>query len=250
MRARNLKPGFFTNEELVELPFEARLLFAGLWCMADREGRLQDRPKRVKIEIFPADDVDVDKCLVALATRKLILRYVIDGTQYIQIVNFHKHQHPHKTEKPSVIPAPLNNGALTVVAPLANGSRPAESLLLNPESRILNPECGFSARKDFEEIQSAYPKRSGEDGWLLGEREYYQRIEEGADHEEILAGVRRYADYCKATQAIGTQFVLAPRRFFAERKYREAWKPPATKTEQREEACLDAARGFLEASDG
>lgn len=37
-RARNIKPGFFTNDELVELPFEVRSLFIGLWAIADREG--------------------------------------------------------------------------------------------------------------------------------------------------------------------------------------------------------------------
>jgi len=37
-RSRNIKPGFFKNDHLVELPFEYRLLFAGLWTLADREG--------------------------------------------------------------------------------------------------------------------------------------------------------------------------------------------------------------------
>ena len=59
-RARNIKPSFFTNEDLVELPFEDRLLFIGLWTLADREGRLEDRPKRIKMAVFPADNVDVD----------------------------------------------------------------------------------------------------------------------------------------------------------------------------------------------
>ena len=38
MRARNLKPGFFKNETLAEIEPLGRLLFQGLWCMADREG--------------------------------------------------------------------------------------------------------------------------------------------------------------------------------------------------------------------
>ena len=46
-RARNIKPGFFANENLAECDPLARLLFAGLWCLADREGRLEDRPKRI-----------------------------------------------------------------------------------------------------------------------------------------------------------------------------------------------------------
>ena len=59
-RSRNIKPGFFKNELLAELPFEYRILLQGLWCQADRDGLLEARPKRLKAEIFPYDDVDVD----------------------------------------------------------------------------------------------------------------------------------------------------------------------------------------------
>ena len=53
MRARNLKPGFFKNDALAECDPLARILFEGLWCMADREGRLECHPKRIKAEILP-----------------------------------------------------------------------------------------------------------------------------------------------------------------------------------------------------
>ena len=59
-RARNIKPGFFRNADLAELPIEARLLFIGLWTIADREGRMEDRPKQIKMELFPADSLDCD----------------------------------------------------------------------------------------------------------------------------------------------------------------------------------------------
>ena len=49
-RARNVKPGFFKNELLAECEPLARILFEGLWCEADREGRLEDRPRRLKAE--------------------------------------------------------------------------------------------------------------------------------------------------------------------------------------------------------
>jgi len=49
-RSRNIKPGFFRNADLVELPVETRLLFIGLWGLADREGRMSDRPKQIKIK--------------------------------------------------------------------------------------------------------------------------------------------------------------------------------------------------------
>lgn len=104
MRARNIKPGFLKNERLVELPFEWRLLFIGLWMMADREGRLEDRPKRIKMEVMPADDVDIEAGLTALQSAGFIHRYEVDGGRYIEVENFVKHQRPHPNEAKSVIP--------------------------------------------------------------------------------------------------------------------------------------------------
>jgi hypothetical protein len=103
-RARNIKPGFFRNADLVELPFEVRLLFIGLWTLADRAGRLIDRPKQIKMEIFPADNVDCNAALDLLAEIEMIERYEVNGKQYIQIVNFLKHQNPHQREPESIIP--------------------------------------------------------------------------------------------------------------------------------------------------
>lgn len=111
LRIRSLKPDFFKDEDLAGLPFETRLCFAGLWVLADREGRLEDRPKRLKVEIFPYDDVDIEKSLKLLEKPKnssllsFIQRYDIEGQKYIQIINWHKHQKPHHTEADSKIPA-------------------------------------------------------------------------------------------------------------------------------------------------
>ena len=88
MRARNIKPAFFVNEDLTELPYEARLLFIGLWTLADREGRLADRPKRIKIELFPVDNIDIDLMLNKLANAKFIERYESDGKSVISIGKF------------------------------------------------------------------------------------------------------------------------------------------------------------------
>ncbi len=52
-RARNIKPGLFKNEILGVAEPIYTLLFEGLWLLADREGRLEDRPLRIKAEIFP-----------------------------------------------------------------------------------------------------------------------------------------------------------------------------------------------------
>jgi hypothetical protein len=105
-RSRNIKPGFFRNAELVELPVETRLLFIGLWTLADREGRLEDRPRQIKMELFPADQFDVGAMLDQLQSSGFLLRYEVDGKSFIEVSNFIKHQDPHYKEKASEYPPP------------------------------------------------------------------------------------------------------------------------------------------------
>lgn len=128
-RSRNIKPGFFTNPELVELPYETRLLFAGLWVVADRDGRLEDRPKKIKMELFPADAVDCDMMLGQLHKAGFVIRYEVDGQKLIQVNNWAKHQSPHHTERASTLPPPGEHGALTVKSPLQDGGNPPDSLI-------------------------------------------------------------------------------------------------------------------------
>jgi hypothetical protein len=111
-RIRYLKPDFFTDEDLGELKFETRLTFAGLWCHADKAGRLEDRPKYLKAMIFPYDNIDMEKQLDILATSKnhgspFINRYESeDGKRLIQISAWERHQKPHHTEKESIFLPP------------------------------------------------------------------------------------------------------------------------------------------------
>lgn len=99
-RARNIKPGCFKNEDLVSPPPLTRILFIGLWTLADRDGRLEDRPMRVKLEILPGDNCNVDAMLNELASKGFIVRYEAGGQKCIQVVNFAKHQNPHPGKYP------------------------------------------------------------------------------------------------------------------------------------------------------
>lgn len=112
-RSRNIKPGFFTNDELAECHPLGRLLFAGLWTIADKEGRLDDRPKKIKAMLLPFDEADCDALLQQLNDHKFIIRYRVNGECYIQISNWKKHQNPHCKEAASEIPAPLENDKST-----------------------------------------------------------------------------------------------------------------------------------------
>lgn len=172
-RSRNIKPGFFTNDELAECHPLGRLLFAGLWTIADKEGRLDDRPKKIKAMLLPFDEADCDALLQQLNDHKFITRYQVNGGCYIQISNWKKHQNPHCKEAASEIPEPVENdkstgqeqckedaeeekkdsessqnveskgapelhGARMVQASVENSLNPADSLNLIPDS--LNPD--------------------------------------------------------------------------------------------------------------
>lgn len=105
-RARLVKPGLFANEELAALSVRSRLLFVGLWTLADKRGRLEDRPMRIKGALFPYENVPLERHLAELASAGFITRYVAEGEKYIQIWRFEAHQKPHVNEPESKIPAP------------------------------------------------------------------------------------------------------------------------------------------------
>lgn len=131
-RIRTFKIDFFQDRDLCGFPYEYRLLFLGLWPLADREGRLEDNPIIIKAHLFPYDSVDVELILETLAQPKrkggppFIHRYAANGKEYIQIVNFTRHQRPHHTEKQSEIPP---HGELTVKPPLDHGDPTVDSRL-------------------------------------------------------------------------------------------------------------------------
>jgi hypothetical protein len=135
MRARGIKPGFFTNEELAECSAFARLLFPGLWMLADREGRLEDRPKRIRGEVFPYDDVDADALLSELEAHGFILRYEAGSQRFIQVVKFSAHQRPHGNERESKIPPCAE--ALTTMVESAYDHGDKDLL---PRSKALRPD--------------------------------------------------------------------------------------------------------------
>lgn len=130
MRSRNIKPGFCRNEDLAECSVLARLCFALLPMYADREGRLEDRPKRIRAELFPFDLIDLEPALIELEQYGLIARYTASGLALIQILGFLKHQNPHHREPASTLP-------------------PHPALRRDPEGKYVKPEAdpGLHAAK-------------------------------------------------------------------------------------------------------
>lgn len=244
MRSRSIKPGICTNELLGTADPFYTLLFERLWMMADREGRLQDRPLKIKAEAFPyREGLDVEPMLVWLHENKFITRYEIGGARYIQILEFKKHQSPHQKECASTIQAPDSPGARPMqyrenpaLAHLTPSSLTPDSGLLTADSsslRSLRTPPARAARKtpdespEFDEIRRIYPRRSGGQRWSDAAKAYAKRRTEGHTHDVIVAGVSRYAAWCTATGKVGTETVQQAATFFGDNKgFLEPWSMP------------------------
>lgn len=128
-RARLLKPDFFEDETITSLPFGARLLFEALWCLADREGRLEDRPARIAAFAFPPMGNERQQAqarrecpqwLDLLLNAGSVQRYEVQGESYLLLTHFKDHQRIHQNEPQSSLPPPLDtngNQSTPMVSP-------------------------------------------------------------------------------------------------------------------------------------
>lgn len=112
-RIRTIKPEFFTSEDIVSLSPLARLFFQACWCEADREGRMNWKPRTMKLRYFPADKCDIEAIAGEVVERGLLRIYTVNGETYAYIPSFGKHQHVNPREAHSSIPEPPENDAHT-----------------------------------------------------------------------------------------------------------------------------------------
>jgi len=140
-RARNIKPGFFKNEVLGVADPLYSLLFEGLWVLADRAGKLEDRPLRIKGEVFPyREGLDMEAMLYWLHAQGFIQRYQVGSKKYILVLEFVKHQNPHKNETESEIPDPEEIGTSSeIIGSTRADSLSSDSGFLIPSTLIPDP---------------------------------------------------------------------------------------------------------------
>jgi len=163
-RARNIKPSFFKNEFLAECDPLARLLFIGLWTLADRDGRLECRPLRIKAELFPYDNCDIVGMLGQLQARGFVVAYEAAGKKILEIPKFGEHQRCHPEERSEGLP-PCEDGQ-AVFFPGEPGNLPANCasfpfpLSLNPLPSSASSSAAPRARS-----KPADPLRWTDSGW-------------------------------------------------------------------------------------
>ena len=136
-RQRMIKPEFFTSDSLAELHPMARYLFIGLWVIADDSGNLKYNPRKIRLQVFPFDDIS-DKTIAgqlsALEGVGCIYGYEVDGERYITIPNFATYQTINRPSK-TTIPCPKNVANKHQIRAWFDGGKPVENI---PVHGVLN----------------------------------------------------------------------------------------------------------------
>jgi hypothetical protein len=119
MRRRAIKPEFWLDEGLAELPRDARLFYIGLWNAADGWGILEDRPRRIAAALFPYDrditDQTISDWIDLLVSSRHLVRYQAAGKALIWIRNLRRHQQAsmpkEERERKATLPLPPEAGS-------------------------------------------------------------------------------------------------------------------------------------------
>jgi hypothetical protein len=122
-RIRTIKPEFPQSESMGKVSRDARLCFVQMWTIADDSGRLRGNSRMLASLLFPYDDDApglIDCWLLELEQSACIVRYVAEGSTYIQIANWLSHQKIDKPS-PSKIPPP-EEGSRILANPLERSS--------------------------------------------------------------------------------------------------------------------------------
>ena len=108
MRIRSIKPEFWRSRDIANLNWDARLVFIGLWSYVDDNGVGKDIDYDIIGDLFAADLIKdpretvarVSRALASLSEAGLIYRYEFDGTPYLEIATWSRHQRIDKPGKP------------------------------------------------------------------------------------------------------------------------------------------------------
>ncbi len=95
-RIRTIKPDFWTDEKIGTLRRDVRLLYIGLWNLADDKGVLKANPAFIKGQIFPYDEDlrigSVKEWIDSLENARMLVPFTYNGESYFIIRTFLAHQ--------------------------------------------------------------------------------------------------------------------------------------------------------------
>jgi hypothetical protein len=214
-KTRMLKHDLRTSEKVATWPIEIRYFWALLWGYVDDHGKGKDNPLLVKADCFPLDpqitaDI-VDGWLWRLTEAQVIARYIANGTDYLQVVNWSEHQkppHPTKDILPGFdhpdaarreLHAPCMNDAGNTPAPLTHGLGLGLGLTGSGSGLVSSPAAMDRAKPKLADIfdiaYSHWPKKVERKVAL----ERFETASKRMPPDELADHIIRFGDAYEAT---------------------------------------------------
>ena len=201
-RMRYIKPEFWTDGKMVALSFAARLLYIGMWNFAVCDkGHVEDDVLRLKMQVFPADDVDVQSALDELVGSGRVVRVELStGETFLHVIHLGDHQKvdprwtPRCAACKDAIPAETPATSTEPAKPHRNSPKLSDTLPKTPqegigeERRVKNTRAPAPPAM-FEEFWAAYPKRVDKGH----ARTAYTKALAKTDSQTLVTGAQRYA---------------------------------------------------------
>lgn len=249
-RIRTIKPEFPQSESVGRLSRDCRLLFVQLWTVADDYGRMRAAPSLLAGQLYPYDDDArelMPRWLSELADQGFIRLYEVDGSKYLDIPQWGKHQRIDNAGKSSIPefrePAQSADGRGEEKNFAANRREPRLDLGPRTLDQDLGPRTNSRAAaretveevaRLFEEFWTEYPQRAGGSPKAPALKSFAKALATGQKYEidreaasAIVGGAKRFAADCRSRGKIGTEYVPHAATWLNQKRWQD-WPEKST----------------------
>jgi hypothetical protein len=256
-RIRSIKPDFWSSEQVMALPRDARLLFIGLWNFADDAGRFRWSPRSIKAQVLPGDDVtaeEIERWLSLIVHCGLSERYVNDHGEHFGVITGWQHQKINRPQPPKY-PDPKDckpfsewsvNGhcALTDHSPLIRrdpiGRERIGDSLKGHCALTESPSQGSGEREPERSVRSTRPDWTPERQQVVFRGDWLERYEV----EPSMAG-KHVAAFHRQVTATAERRGVDPEALFRDTLAEWLQKPRSAPERRAPYACFAQAFGEL-----
>lgn len=239
-RIRTIKPQFWRSPDIMALDYFQRLLFIGLFNLADDYGRGVYNPASIAADLFITEFslnphgvlTEVSNAFAEYSKRAMVAVYEVENRQYFQIVNWETHQKVNRKTDSSIPPlnckdkevTRLTESSLNPHGGLTPGIRKGNkegnkerniSSEASSDSSVRRPDARPSEYPPaFEDWWKTYPRRRNASKKDAAKQ--WREATKTIDAEELLRLTAVYADNPGVDDA---RYIPHPQKWLKDRRW-------------------------------
>jgi hypothetical protein len=231
MPNRILREGILTSERVNVLSWPAEVFYRRLMSAVDDFGRYWGKSELLRAGLYPllldrVGNPDVVKWLAECADAGLVRTYTVEGKEYVQLLDFRQQVRAAKSKFPEPSSASLaeakqlrsTRAASAHVVGVVDGCEDGGGTSAGRSRDTAQPD-------GFDLFWTTYPKRIGNNPKDRALKAYRARVKEGHKPAEILDGAGRYAEFCRVSGKLNTEFVMQAATFLGPGKgFEQKWE--------------------------